>query len=75
MSDRDLAVKIGIPFFTIKKYRNQEKHFTKDTLMSLLEMRVDLEERFKTGRMQENLIAEIFLTKALTNISKNGTNK
>lgn len=75
LSDRDLAAKIGIPFFTIKKYRNQEKHFTKDTLMSLLEMRVDLEERFKTGRMQENLIAEIFLTKALTNISKNGTNK
>ena len=35
--------------------------------MELMELRADLEERFKTGRMQENLIAEFFLTKALTN--------
>ena len=67
MSDRDLAAKAGIPFFTVKKYRGQERHFTRERLMELMELRADLEERFKTGRMQENLIAEFFLTKALTN--------
>ncbi len=33
--------------------------------MELMELRADLEERFKTGRMQENLIAEFFFDKSI----------
>ena len=42
MSDRDLAAKAGIPFFTVKKYRSQERHFTKERLMELLELEKSL---------------------------------
>lgn len=66
LSDRDLAKKAGIPFFTVKKYKSQAKHFSKSQLLSLLEERADYEERFKTGRMGEKLVAEFFLVKALT---------
>lgn len=65
-SDRDAAKKAGVPYFTIGKYRNQARHFTKKQLLSLLEERADYEERFKTGRLGERLVAEFFLIKALT---------
>lgn len=66
LSGRDAAKKIGIPYFTVSKYQNQAKHFTRDRLLELLEARADYEERFKTGRLGEKLVAEIFLIKALT---------
>lgn len=66
LSDRDLAKKAGIPFFTVKKYKSQAKYFSKSQLFNLLEERADYEERFKTGRMGEKLVAEFFLVKALT---------
>lgn len=66
LSGRDTAKKIGIPYFTVSKYQNQAKHFTKNRLLELLEARADYEERFKTGRLGEKLVAEIFLIKALT---------
>nr|MBP3599409.1 DNA polymerase III subunit delta [Eubacterium sp.] len=67
MADRDLAKKVGIPYFTVGKYKSQAKHFSKKQLLHLLEERADYEERFKTGRLGERLVAEFFLVKALTN--------
>lgn len=74
LTANEAAKKIGIPSFTIGKYKNQAKHFTKNELLDLLETRADYEERFKTGRLDENLVAEIFLIKTLTKCEKNGTN-
>lgn len=74
LAANEAAKKIGIPSFTIGKYKNQAKHFTKNELLELLETRADYEERFKTGRLGENLVAEIFLIKTLTKCEKNGTN-
>lgn len=65
-SERDVAKKAGIPYFTVAKYKSQAKHFSREQLLKLLEERVDYEERFKTGRLGEKLIAEFFLVKALT---------
>lgn len=65
LSSRDIAKKAGIPYFTVAKYQNQARHFTKERLLELLETRADYEERFKTGRLSEKLVAEIFLIKAL----------
>ena len=66
LPDKDIAKKAGIPYFTVKKYKSQAKHFSKKTLYQLLEERADYEERFKTGRLGERLVAEFFLVKALT---------
>lgn len=66
ISDRDVAKKAGIPYFTVGKYKKQAAHFSKKQLLILLERRADCEERFKTGRMSEKLMAEYFLVKALT---------
>lgn len=66
LPDRDLAKKVGIPYFTVGKYKRQAKHFSRGQLLELLEERADYEERFKTGRLGEKLVAEFFLVKALT---------
>ncbi len=66
LPDRDLAKKVGIPYFTVGKYKGQAKHFSRGQLLELLEERADYEERFKTGRLGEKLVAEFFLVKALT---------
>lgn len=67
MPDRDVAKKIGIPSFTVKKYKSQAAHFSRHQLLSLLEQRTDCEERFKTGKLSEKLVAEIFLLQTLKN--------
>lgn len=69
LPDRDVAKKIGIPFFTVKKYKSQAAHFSRQQLLSLLEERADCEERFKTGKLSEKLVAEVFLIKVLTKVS------
>lgn len=66
LPDRDLAKKAGIPYFTVKKYKNQAAHFSRRRLLALLRERADCEERFKTGMLSEKLVAEVFLIKALT---------
>ena len=66
LSDRDIAKKVGIPYFTVGKYKTQAKHFSKSQLLHLLEERADCEERFKTGRLGENIVAEFFLGRILS---------
>lgn len=66
MGDRDLAKKVGIPYFVVGKYKAQAKYFSQAQLLRLLEERAEYEERFKTGRMGERLVAEFFLVRALT---------
>ncbi len=61
LSDKDAARKIGVPSFTMRKYKSQAAHFTRKQLLGLLEARADYEERFKTGRLSEKLVAESFL--------------
>lgn len=70
MPDRDVAKKIGVPYFTVKKYKSQAAHFSRRLLLSLLEQRADSEERFKTGRLSEKLVAELFLLQALKKVQK-----
>lgn len=74
MSDRDLGAKIHVPYYFVKNYRNQAKHFSKRQLIDLLEDIADTDERFKTGNIAENVMIDLFLSKTLTNHKKNGTN-
>lgn len=65
LSERDIAKKVGVPYFAISKYKSQAKHFSKKGLFKLLEERADYEERFKTGKLGERLVAESFLGRIL----------
>ena len=63
----ELAKKCGVPPFTVEKYRKQTDLFSRKELLHMLKLRVDYEEMFKTGRIQDQLAVELFLIQALTN--------
>ncbi len=67
MNKNELAKRIGIPPFTVAKYQQQAKLFKRSRLIQLLEKRADCEEKFKTGRLLEQLAVELFLIEGLTN--------
>lgn len=53
--------KISIPAFTVSKYINQAKNFTKEQLINSLKLAADTEEQIKTGRMQEKIGTELLI--------------
>lgn len=67
LNKNDMAKKIGIPPFTVPKYGMQAKAFKRSKLLQMLESRLEYEERFKTGRLNDQLAVELFLIQALTN--------
>ena len=67
----ELAGKIGVPPFTIPKYSRQADLFKASRLRRMLEDRLDYEERFKRGKLSDQLAVEMFLIQALTNGQKN----
>lgn len=67
LNRREIAKKCGVPEFTVDKYRRQTEQFSRKALLQMLELRADYEERFKTGRLQDQLAVELFLIQALTN--------
>lgn len=67
LSSGELAKRIGIPPFTVSKYGRQAKLFKRGKLLQMLEDRADYEERFKSGRLTDQLAVELFLIQALTN--------
>lgn len=64
---QEMAKRIGIPPFTIPKYTSQATLFSRDRLLSMLENRLEYEEKFKSGRLGDQLAVEMFLIQALTN--------
>lgn len=67
MGQKEMAKKIGIPPFTVKKYTKQAGLFKRAKLMEMLENRLEYEESFKKGKMGDQLAVEMFLIQALTN--------
>ncbi len=67
-NDRDVAGKLKVPFFTVKKYRAQARSFSQKALFELLNERAKAEENFKNGRISETLATETFLIKILTKV-------
>lgn len=56
-----IAQKAGIPPFAVNKYISQSKNFGTAVLQKVLYTCVDVEERIKTGRLQEQLAVELLL--------------
>lgn len=64
---KDIASKAGLHPFVVGKYQEQAKAFSNKTLRAILEESVDIEERVKTGRLQDVLGVELFIVKHSSN--------
>ena len=60
---RDISEKAGVPPFAVGKYLEQAKHFRAEMLRAILEESADIEECVKTGRLNDMLAVELFITK------------
>ena len=67
LSQSETATKCGVPPFTVPKYQKQAALFSRERLFAMLEGRLEYEERFKTGRLSDQLAVEMFFIQALTN--------
>lgn len=67
LNRNELAKKCGVPPFTVAKYSKQAGLFKRKELLKMLENRTEYEEKFKTGKISEQLSVELFLIQALTN--------
>ncbi len=63
----ELAKKIGIPSFTVRKYQAQAKAISRKKLLQMLEDRLQAEEDFKSGKLSDQMAVELFLISSLTN--------
>lgn len=63
----EMAKKIGVPEFTLKKYSSQASLFKRSKLLVMLNSRTEKEMDFKSGRISDQVAVELFLLEALTN--------
>jgi len=59
----DIAKKVGVPEFAVRKYQAQCKNFTMQQLFGALQDGVSVEEDVKTGKLNEKIAVEIFIIK------------
>lgn len=59
----DLAKKIGVPGFALRKYIAQEKSFTREQILASLEDGAAAEEDVKTGRLNDKIAVEILIVR------------
>lgn len=64
---KSIASKAGLHPFAVGKYIEQSRRFSQEELRSILEESVDIEERVKTGRLQDVLAVELFIVKHSSN--------
>lgn len=67
LNRNEIAKKCGIPPFTVAKYSKQANMFKRKELLEMLENRIEYEEKFKSGKISDQLSVELFLIQALTN--------
>ncbi|MCM1257775.1 MAG: DNA polymerase III subunit delta [Roseburia sp.] len=61
-SNKDIAQKVGVPEFAVRKYQGQNRSYTKEKLIQALKDAATAEEEVKTGRLNEKIAVEIFIT-------------
>lgn len=70
-SSFDIAKKVGIPEFAVRKYQYQAKNFKREQIFAALEDAAQTDEAVKTGRLQEKIAVEIFIVKYSKEDKKN----
>lgn len=61
-SNKDIAQKVGVPEFAVRKYQGQNRSYTKEKLIQALKDAATAEEEVKTGKLNEKIAVEIFIT-------------
>lgn len=56
-----IAEKAEVPPFTVVKYIKQVSSFTKEQIMEFIEQGIDIEEKIKTGKLDENIGVELMI--------------
>ena len=60
-SNGEIAKKLGVPPFAVRKYREQAERFTKEKLKRALDTCLDTEQDIKTGKLSEQVGLELLL--------------
>ncbi len=60
-SQGDIAQKINVPAFVVKKLISQTRNFTSDNLYLVLEKALDVDRAIKTGKIEWKLAVEMFI--------------
>lgn len=69
ISQSEMAAKVSVPPFAVKKYLGQVNNFTSETLQEAVSFATDIEERIKTGRLLEKIGVELLVVKFSMNQS------
>lgn len=59
----EIARKVGIPEFAVRKHQAQARNFTRDALLLALEDGAAAEEDVKTGKLNDKIAVEIFIVR------------
>lgn len=65
-SSFDIAGKIKIPEFAVRKNQSQAKRFSKEQILMALKDGAETEEKVKTGGLNDQIAVEIFIVKYVT---------
>jgi DNA polymerase-3 subunit delta len=63
MDRNTIASKLKLQPFVVGRILPQARQFTREQLLSYVELCVDAEEAVKTGRLQDRLAVELLITK------------
>ena len=63
INDKYMASSIKIPAFALKKYLSHLSNYTESEILEILKECIDIEESFKTGRLDEQIGIELLIIK------------
>lgn len=61
-SNKEIAQKVSVPEFAVRKYQGQGRSYTREKLIKALKDAATAEEDVKTGKLNEKIAVEIFIT-------------
>ena len=67
VSNKEIAQALKLPPFVIGKYQSQAKNFSLEEIKGALEFFADVEERTKTGKLDDKLAVELAIVKYSSN--------
>ena len=65
-SDNEIARKLSVPSFTVRKYKTQASAYTKKEITDRISMCIETEEAIKTGRAAPQIATEVLIVSLST---------
>ena len=63
ISGSEIAKKVGVPPFAVRKLSQQARYFSREQLIQMLVQGTKFEEAVKTGNLADQLAVELFITR------------